>query len=402
MSALSSVRSRLDSSSWRFSRSTATLTATTPARSTANRTIQTTPPPRPTTAASLGAQPERGVRTRAPCATVDIRRAPPPAAAPSSRAGSRRPRARTAAPASASGSATSGSRPQTQTGKLRRARAAARPLAQEALHDPVLERVEADHREPTARPKHLECRGKARLERLELVVDLDAERLEDALRRMPLAEAGRRGDRRPDDVDELAGALDRALGRAVGRSRARSGARSALRRTCGRSSRARARRTSRRSSAALSSSEGSIRMSSGASVAYEKPRSGRSICIELRPRSSRTASARTPFPASCERTTAKSPRRKRVCTPRAEALTRSKYGRTVGSRSMATSLPLPCRSAATRRECPPAPKVASTTVSPGCTRGARAPPRRAPGRDQLRLSAARSATSPTLPSIALT
>src|SRR5437867_2406244 len=34
---------------------------------------------------------------------------------------------------------------------------------------------------------------------------------------------------------------------------------------------------------------------------------------------------------------------------------------------MATSFPLPSRSAARRRECPPAPKVASTTVSPGCT-----------------------------------
>src|SRR5262245_40085961 len=46
---------------------------------------------------------------------------------------------------------------------------------------------------------------------------------------------------------------------------------------------------------------------------------------------------------------------------------RSKYGRTVGSRSMATSFPLSCRSDARTREWPPAPKVASTTVSPGCT-----------------------------------
>ena len=109
-----------------------------------------------------------------------------------------------------------------------------------------------------------------------------------------------------------------------------------------------------------------MRMSSGASVAYEKPRSGRSICIEETPRSSSTASARTPLAASCESTIAKSPRRKRASTPEA-ALNRSKYGFTVGSRSMATSFPLPSRSRASRRACPPAPKVASTTVSPGRT-----------------------------------
>ena len=41
-----------------------------------------------------------------------------------------------------------------------------------------------------------------------------------------------------------------------------------------------------------------MRMSSGASAAYEKPRSGRSSCIDETPRSSRIASARTPFAAS--------------------------------------------------------------------------------------------------------
>src|SRR5690348_13947121 len=34
---------------------------------------------------------------------------------------------------------------------------------------------------------------------------------------------------------------------------------------------------------------------------------------------------------------------------------------------MATSFPFPCRPRASRRACPPAPKVASTTVSPGST-----------------------------------
>src|SRR5690348_7714917 len=107
-------------------------------------------------------------------------------------------------------------------------------------------------------------------------------------------------------------------------------------------------------------------MSSGASAAYEKPRSSRSSCIEETPRSSRIASARTPLPASCGRTTPKSPRRRRVLTVVCFAR-RSKYVRAVGSRSIAISFPLPRRSAARIAACPPAPNVASTTVSPGRT-----------------------------------
>src|SRR5689334_17274801 len=110
-------------------------------------------------------------------------------------------------------------------------------------------------------------------------------------------------------------------------------------------------------------------MSSGASVAYEKPRSGRSTCIEETPRSNRIASARTSFAASWASTSENSPRRRRPWTP-VSFRTESKYGRTVGSRSIAISLPVPRRSAASSAEWPPAPKVASTTVSPGCTASA--------------------------------
>src|SRR5204863_2777946 len=118
--------------------------------------------------------------------------------------------------------------------------------------------------------------------------------------------------------------------------------------------------------AAVTSAEGSIRMSSGASTAYEKPRSGRSICIDETPRSSRIASASTPFCASCSSTTAKSPRRNLVCA-RVRFARRSKNVRAPGSRSIAISLPRSPRSAASSAAWPPAPKVASTTVSPGCT-----------------------------------
>src|SRR5438876_7953440 len=107
-------------------------------------------------------------------------------------------------------------------------------------------------------------------------------------------------------------------------------------------------------------------MSSGASAAYENPRSGRSSCIEETPRSSRIASARTPFSASCGRTTPKSPRRSRVFAV-VRFASCSKYVRAVGSRSIAISFPLPRRSAASSAAWPPAPKVASMTVSPGCT-----------------------------------
>ena len=67
-----------------------------------------------------------------------------------------------AAAGSACGSSarSAGSWPQTQIGKSagRCSRARARGGT---LHDPVLERVEADHREPPARPEHLERGGSA-------------------------------------------------------------------------------------------------------------------------------------------------------------------------------------------------------------------------------------------------
>ena len=96
-----------------------------------------------------------------------------------------------------------------------RAGAAVLLRAQELLDDPVLERVERDHAEPAAGPQHLERRRQRALERAELVVDLDAQRLEDALCRMALTEPGRRGDRRLDRLDELARALERAALRAA-------------------------------------------------------------------------------------------------------------------------------------------------------------------------------------------
>src|SRR2546423_4466182 len=112
-----------------------------------------------------------------------------------------------------------------------------------------------------------------------------------------------------------------------------------------------------------------MRMSSAASAAYEKPRSGRSSCIDETPRSRRIASAWTPFDASCSSTCENSPCSNRTLAG-VERRSRSKYGATVGSRSIAISLPSPRRRAASRVECPPAPKVQSMIVCPG--RGERA------------------------------
>src|ERR671914_836745 len=85
------------------------------------------------------------------------------------------------------------------------------------------------------------------------------------------------------------------------------------------------------------------------------------------PRSSRIASAWTPFWPRWPSTTEACPRRKRGWSAPKRRRKSSKYSRAAGSRSIATKRPRPARSWASRAACPPAPKVASTTVSPGCT-----------------------------------
>src|SRR5206468_5600575 len=94
-------------------------------------------------------------------------------------------------------------------GEVRRAGATALELAERVLDDPVLEGVEADHRDPAAGAEHLDGRRERGLELAELVVDGDPERLEDALCGMAVAEARRGGNRGLDSLDELAGPLER-------------------------------------------------------------------------------------------------------------------------------------------------------------------------------------------------
>ena len=115
-------------------------------------------------------------------------------------------------------------RAHTRKRELRRARATSRALAQKPLDDPVFERVEADDRQPPSGPQHLQCRRKPRLERLELVIDLDPEGLEHTFCGMPTeAEPEREstpGRRRRADPSARSG-----FRRDGGRFHARSGAR---------------------------------------------------------------------------------------------------------------------------------------------------------------------------------
>ena len=68
--------------------------------------------------------------------------------------------------------------------------------------------MEGDHGEAPAGSQHLHRRGQCLLELAELVVDCDPQGLEDALRGVPVAEACRCRNRRPDDVDEVARSLE--------------------------------------------------------------------------------------------------------------------------------------------------------------------------------------------------
>src|SRR5258708_36425204 len=56
--------------------------------------------------------------------------------------------------------------------------------AQKILHGAIFERVEADHGEPAARFQAIHRRVQAAIDRVEFAVDMDAQRLEAARRRM--------------------------------------------------------------------------------------------------------------------------------------------------------------------------------------------------------------------------
>ena len=90
-------------------------------------------------------------------------------------------------------SSASGTRPQRAHREVRRADAAPRPGDQEALHAAVFQRMEGNPCKPAMYAQQLPAGGQRRVELAELVVDRDADGLEDALGRVP----GRRSGRGP-------------------------------------------------------------------------------------------------------------------------------------------------------------------------------------------------------------
>src|SRR3954452_20109550 len=183
----------LSLSSWTFTRRTATFSATTPASRTATSTIQTTPPATPRRAcgrrfgADFGRGRERG-RGAGSAGAASLQEAMALLLAPGLDRGAQ-PRRR-GARVRRQLCRRRLDRPARERPQLRlvpadadrevgRAGTALLARAQEALHDPVLERVEADHGEAAAGAQHLERLGQRGFERAELVVHGDPQRLED-------------------------------------------------------------------------------------------------------------------------------------------------------------------------------------------------------------------------------
>src|SRR5687768_15995489 len=87
--------------------------------------------------------------------------------------------------------------------EIGRAGATARLASEEALHDPIFERVEADDSDAPAWPQHAQDRREGPLQRAEFVVDLDPKGLEDPPGRMPVSKTPRSGNRFADRLDQL-------------------------------------------------------------------------------------------------------------------------------------------------------------------------------------------------------
>ena len=95
-------------------------------------------------------------------------------------------------------------------GQLGRAFAGARRRPELLLDDPVLARVVRQHRDPPTRHDGLDRRVDRRRQRVELAVDLDADRLERPLGGMTARTSGGRRNRAGDDRGQFGGRLDRS------------------------------------------------------------------------------------------------------------------------------------------------------------------------------------------------
>src|SRR5204863_10164012 len=106
-------------------------------------------------------------------------------------------------------------------GQLHGADALPRLRREEALDPAVLERVERDGREPSADGQRAPGRRQRPVERVELAVDRDPNRLKGSLRRVTAPEAIGGRDGGADGLDELAGAAEGPAGGDLSRDRAR-------------------------------------------------------------------------------------------------------------------------------------------------------------------------------------
>src|SRR5258706_9792554 len=98
-------------------------------------------------------------------------------------------------------------------GEVGRTNAVARFAREELFDDPILERMERDHHDPPARADHTQGRRESVLEVRQLVVDRDAESLEDARRRVDAARPPRL--HAGDETAEIASHPDRRFAAAT-------------------------------------------------------------------------------------------------------------------------------------------------------------------------------------------
>ena len=94
---------------------------------------------------------------------------------------------------------------------LRRTRAPLAHLLKVVLYDTVLERVIRDDADASSRVEPPGGGVKPSLKHIEFVIDLDANGLETFLGRVPTMPTSGSWDTRLDDLDKLAGGLDRFL-----------------------------------------------------------------------------------------------------------------------------------------------------------------------------------------------
>ena len=289
--------------------------------------------------------------------------------------------------------------PQMQTGLPGGQLQPLRRVAEAVLHDAVLERVVGDHHQTAAGTQRLDGGLEPLLERAELVVDGDAQRLEDQRGGVVAAAAARPASRAISASRSAACAAGR--GGASRRWRGPARGRPAARRSRGSSARSCSAESVASRSAAVVGALRSMRMSSGVSpalsAAKRKPRSGRSSCGDETPRSRSTPSTRAmPSFASTSASERNEAWIRRTRAPKGSRRWRAAASAS-SSRSRATSSPAGAVRSRIAPAWPPPPTVPSTMTPPE-RRVQKRQGFRYEDRMVLKLAAHRSGAPPASPS----